>query len=232
MAQLKLNQVMRVVNRWMENHGLSLALSKTEIVILTKKRNDTVVPLRVGDVTVKTTRAAKYLGVLVDNKLTRRDQILRTADRASKMVTHLSRFMANVGGPKSSRRRLLMSTVQSVLLYGAERQAALRVCCAYRTVSEPAVLVIAGVIPIKLLAGERKAIYQRQGEIGKDTARTEERSRTYQQWQNSWQQDARGRWTARLIKEIQPLVERRHGEVDYYHTMFLSGHDYFRSYLH
>ncbi|XP_046662935.1 uncharacterized protein LOC124355826 [Homalodisca vitripennis] len=159
------------------------------------------------------------------------------------MVTHLSRLMANVGGPKSSRRRLIMSAVQPVLLYGAEvradtiniefyririarvqRQAALRVCSAYRTVSALAVLVIAGVIPVKLSAGERKAIYQRKGEIGKDTARTEERSRKYQQWQNSWQKDTRGRWTARLIKQIQPWVERRHGEVDYYLTMFLSGH--------
>ncbi|KAG8260079.1 hypothetical protein J6590_104904, partial [Homalodisca vitripennis] len=32
------------------------------------------------------------------------------------------------------------------------------------------------VIPVKLLAGERKAIYQRQGEIGKDAARYEERA--------------------------------------------------------
>ena len=251
MAQLKLNQVMRVVNNWMANHGLSLALSKTEIVILTKKRIDTVVPLRVGDVVIQSTRAAKYLGVMVDNKLTWRDQIFRTADKASKMVAQLSRLMANVGGPKSSRRRLMMSAVQSVLLYGAEvwadalniefyririarvqRQAALRVCSAYRTVSEPAVLVIAGVIPVKLLAGERKAIYQRQGEIGKDAARAEERSRTYQQWQQSWERETRGRWTARLIKQVQPWVERRHGEVDYYLTMFLSGHGYFRSYLH
>ncbi|XP_046683487.1 uncharacterized protein LOC124369515 [Homalodisca vitripennis] len=128
------------------------------------------------------------------------------------MVTHLSRLVANVGGPKSNRRRLLISTVQSMLLYWAEvwadalniafyririarvqRQVALRVCTAYRTVSEPAVLVVAGVIPVNLSAGERKAIYQRQGEIGKDTARTEGRSRTYQQWQNSWQQVTRGR---------------------------------------
>ncbi|XP_054281151.1 uncharacterized protein LOC128998818 [Macrosteles quadrilineatus] len=106
--------------------------------------------------------------------------------------------MANVGGPRSSRRRLLMSAVQSVLLYSSEvwadalnkeayrlrlarvqRQAAVRVASAYRTVSEPAVLVIAGVIPVKLLAAERKAIYQRQGYIGKDAARTEERSRTF-----------------------------------------------------
>ncbi|XP_046674807.1 uncharacterized protein LOC124363593 [Homalodisca vitripennis] len=155
---------------------------------------------------VQTTRAAKYLGVLLDNKLTGRDQIFRTADKASKMVTHLRRLMANFRGSKSSRRRLLMSTVQSVLLYGAEvwadalniefyririarvqRLAALRTCSAYRTVSEPAVLVIAGVITVKLLAGERKAIYQRQGEIGKDTARPAERSRTYHQWHKSWQ---------------------------------------------
>ncbi|XP_046671568.1 uncharacterized protein LOC124361551 [Homalodisca vitripennis] len=111
---------MRVVNNWMEDHGLSLALAKTEIVILTKKRIDTVVPLRVGGVTVQSTRAAKYLGVMVDNKLTWRDQIFRTADKAAKVVQSLSRLMANVGGPRSSRRRLLMSAVQSVLLYGAE----------------------------------------------------------------------------------------------------------------
>ncbi|XP_046688647.1 uncharacterized protein LOC124374485 [Homalodisca vitripennis] len=140
--------------------------------------------------------------------------------------------MANVGGPRSSRRRLLMSAVQSVLLYGAEvEQAALRVASAYRTVSEPAVLVIAGVIPVKLLAEERKAIYQRKGEIGKERATSEERTRTYRQWQELWDQETRGRWTARLTPMVQLWVKRRHGEVDYYLTQFLTGHGYFQSYL-
>ncbi|XP_054272570.1 UDP-glycosyltransferase UGT5-like [Macrosteles quadrilineatus] len=155
--------------------------------------------------------------------------------------------MANVGGPRSSRRRLLMSSVQFVLLYGAEvwadalnkeayrmrlarvqRQAALRVASAYRTVSEPAVLVIAGVIPVKLLAVERKAIYRRRGE---DEARTEERTRTYQLWQEGWEQETRGLWTRRLIQQVQPWVDRRYGEVDFYLTQFLTGHGFFRSYL-
>ncbi|XP_054283430.1 uncharacterized protein LOC129000490 [Macrosteles quadrilineatus] len=116
-----------------------------------------------------------------------------------------------------------------VRLARVQRQAALRVPSAYRTVSEPAVLVIAGVIPVKLLAAERKAIYQRQGYIGKDAARTEERSRTFQMWQESWERETRGRWTARLIRQVQPWVERRHGEVDYYLAQFLSGHGYFQS---
>ncbi|XP_054289846.1 uncharacterized protein LOC129005080 [Macrosteles quadrilineatus] len=115
-----------------------------------------------------------------------------------------------------------MSAVQSVLLYGSEvwadalnkeayrrlarvqRQAALRdrVATAYRTVSEPAVLKIAEDIPVKLLAAERKAIHRRQGYIGNDTARSEERSRTFQMWQESWERETRGRWTARPQKTV------------------------------
>ncbi|XP_046679324.1 uncharacterized protein LOC124366767 [Homalodisca vitripennis] len=113
-----------------------------------------------------------------------------------------------------------------------QRQAALRVASAYRTVSEPAVLVVAGVIPVKLLAEERKAIYQRKGEIGKEPhATSSERTRTYRQWQGLWDQKTRGRWTARLIPMFQLWVKWRHGEVDYYLTQFLTGHEYFQSYL-
>ncbi|XP_073986276.1 uncharacterized protein [Rhodnius prolixus] len=36
-AQLKFNQVMRKANRWMTAHGLTLALPKTEVAMLTKK---------------------------------------------------------------------------------------------------------------------------------------------------------------------------------------------------
>lgn len=112
LAQLKLNQVMRTVNRWMADYGLSLALSKTEIVILTKKRIDTILPLPVGDEIVNTKPAAKYLGLAIDCKLSFWTQIQQTADKAAKGVTSLSRLMANVTGPKSSKRRVLMTAFQ------------------------------------------------------------------------------------------------------------------------
>ncbi|XP_046671399.1 uncharacterized protein LOC124361395 [Homalodisca vitripennis] len=163
---------------------------------------------------VQTTRAAKYRGVLVDNKLTWRDQIFRTADKASKMVTHLSRLMANVGGPKSSRRRLLMSTVQFVLLYGAEvwadalniefyrirtarvhRQAVLRVCSAYRTVSETAVLVIAGVIPVKLLEGALSYVPA----MAKQLATKHPWTLDYQTYQTNPTVGRKAAWRGRLL---------------------------------
>lgn len=113
-----------------------------------------------------------------------------------------------------------------------QRKAVLRVNSAYRTVSEPYVLVNAGVNPIALLAKERKAVYERKAEVGNKIARQEERERTLRIWQTSWHDDTRGRWTAKLIRKVKPWIDRSHGEVDYYLTQFLSGHGYFRRYLH
>ena len=45
---------------------------------------------------------------------------------------------------------------------GVQRRAALRIVSSYRTVSEPAVLVVAGVIPIDLLARERQFVHQQK----------------------------------------------------------------------
>ena len=44
LAQLKLNRVIWAVNVWMTRHGLSLALNKTEIVVLTNRRITTSSP--------------------------------------------------------------------------------------------------------------------------------------------------------------------------------------------
>lgn len=41
-AHLKSNQVMHIVNTWMSEQGLPLALSNREIIILTKNRIDIV----------------------------------------------------------------------------------------------------------------------------------------------------------------------------------------------
>lgn len=51
-------------------------------------------------------------------------------------------------------------------------------------------------------------------------------------WQSRWDQETRGRWTARLIAQLSPWLERRHGDVNFYLTKLLTGHGYFRSYLH
>ncbi|CAK9801085.1 Probable RNA-directed DNA polymerase from transposon BS [Anthophora plagiata] len=68
-AQRNLNRTMLRVNVWMEGHGLSLALNNIEIVVLTKRRINTIFPMRVSDITIETKNSARYLGVSVDIKL-------------------------------------------------------------------------------------------------------------------------------------------------------------------
>ncbi|XP_060534514.1 uncharacterized protein LOC132706933 [Cylas formicarius] len=139
----------------------------------------------------------------------RRGQVSRCLPgyEADVLVAHQARrrqgsFMANTRGPKQKTRQLLMTVTHSILLYGAEiwggamevkkyrqamlsvqRRGALRIACAYRTVPESAVLVIAGVIPIDLLALERKSVYERIMELGRARASKEPRNVTMDDWQ-------------------------------------------------
>ena len=218
LAQLRLNQVMLRVNRWMDSHGLELAVAKTEIVMLTRRMIPTEIPMSVGDVEVQTKTAAKYLGVVLDCRLSWWEHIKMVCDKATRVVLSLSRLMGNVGGPRSSKRRLLMSTANAILLYGAEvwagamrvkkysqrilsvqRRAALRVSCAYRTVSGPAIMVVAGVIPLDLLAVEKQNIFRRAPDLGRDEAAAEARLNTLRAWQERWDDARQGRWTSRLV---------------------------------
>ncbi|KAG8222055.1 hypothetical protein J437_LFUL000499 [Ladona fulva] len=128
--------------------------------MLTRKRICTITEMRVGSEITETKVSARYLGVVFDSKLTFWPQIKKSSDKAAATTVSLSRLMANVGGPKQCKRKLLMAMVESQLLYGAEiwasalntakyrkritvvqRRGALRVACSYRTVSEAAVLL-------------------------------------------------------------------------------------------
>ncbi|KAJ8970334.1 hypothetical protein NQ317_017552 [Molorchus minor] len=217
---------------WLEDHGLSLAREKTELLLLTKQRIPAAIPFQVEDEEMEVKAVVKYLGVRLDTKLTFWAQIQHAAEAASKVTTALSRLMANVGGPTAKKRRLLMSVTDSIILYGCEiwadalqkekyrkvvasvqRRGALRIASAYRTVSEPAVLVIAGVMPIDMRATERKTAYSTKEEVGAKEARARARIQAMQRWQERWREEHRGRWTARLMPGQTFGKETRRGEL-------------------
>ncbi|XP_015119514.1 uncharacterized protein LOC107042829 [Diachasma alloeum] len=126
----------------------------------------------------------EYLRRMVDDYFTERvlnfkQQVKHITTKASGVRAALSRLMPNIGGPKQRRRALLSSVITSVLTYGiavwAEalqlqqnqrkvgpvyRLSALRVASAFRTVSNDAVCVITGMMPIEVLAEERRSPFQ------------------------------------------------------------------------
>lgn len=106
-----------------------------------------------------------------------------------------------------------------------QRRMALRVCSAYKTVSLEAVLVIASIPPIELQVAERKEIQE-----GRD--RKSAREHLLQKWQERWERSNKGQWTRKLIPELEPWINRNHGELDHHLTQVLSGHGSYRNYLY
>lgn len=251
-AKRKVARVTLMASDWLEEHGLQLEAKKTEMVVLTRQRKFSV-PFRARIVghDVVAVPTIRYLGFQLDAKLTFWAHISQAAEKAATLVAMLSRLMPNIAGPRSSKRRILLCIAHSIMLYGAEiwadalkmekyrkrlasvqRRAALRVASAYRSVSEAAVLAVAGVIPIDLLASERKRAYDRRGEADRSIVRSEEHRRTLQQWEERWRQQGGGSWTYRLIGGVVPWTDRKHGEVNFYLTQLLTGHGHFNRYLY
>lgn len=111
----------------------------------------------------------------------------------------------------------------------------MRVASTYGTVSEPAEVVIARVIPIVCQEAERKFIYLRKGERNKRAADCEGRAHPLSAWQYFTERESWGGWTAHFTKNGHPCFNRKHKRVDSLSScslnQLLRGHGNFQSFL-
>lgn len=118
-------------------------------------------------------------------------------------------------------------------LLRAQRTSLLIVTKAYRTTSAMALPVIAGVLPIDLLATERATIYNRRLEgVGELRASREARERSLERWQHRWETCNMGRWTYEIWPDVKERMEVHWFRTNHYVTQFASGHGNFRQKLH
>lgn len=251
--ELTVSESVSMVERWLQSMELTLATHKTEMVLVSsrKKPETAVVPL--PNYVLRSKRSIKYLGVMIDDKLTFKAHIEYIAEKAAKKISTLSRMLPNIGGPSSSKRQLLASVVVSTILYAAPvwerallvdtyrrklesiyRRCAIRVICGYRTISLDAACVISGLTPIDILAEEASRIRQEMIRNPRGDAkeiRKAEKNRSQQKWQERWDNSPNGRWTHNLIPNIKEWTNRTHGNVTYHLTQFLTGHGKFRQFL-
>ncbi|XP_015122230.1 uncharacterized protein LOC107044733 [Diachasma alloeum] len=99
----------------------------------------------------------------------------------------------------------------------------LRVASAYRSVSNDAVCVIAGMMPVHILAEERRSLYRQKGtlQLSPSELSVEERFNSLQRLQSHSDVPLKGRWTHRLIAQVGVWLNREHGEVNFYLTQML-----------
>ena len=198
--QDKINTALVDLGKWLAARHLELAPDKTEVVLLSGRRKLREISITSAGSEIRSSKSIKYLGVHLDKDLRMTEHVRQTVARVGIVAANLSRLMPNVGGPRSSKRKIIAGVVNSIVLYGApiwegalrhrkyremllrvQRRVALRVTMAYRTVSTEAALVVAGLIPIDLLARERTEGHRRAG-----ADRRMLRAETFGRWQESW----------------------------------------------
>ena len=235
----------RIVKSKIKELSLELAEHKTEAVLLQGRRKLKVIELNLeeGAPPLRTSEQIRYLGVTIDRDTKMVAHVRDATKRTDKIVNNLKRIMVNIGGPRSSTRKIIATAALSTLLYGCEtwhevlrwgcyrnlldktsRRIAIMISSGYRTISTNALFVIAGMMPIDLKVRRRCQVYERgkehRGEIEKEV---------FKEWQNRWDK-AEGEtagWTRRLIPDLQKWANRKHGEINYYVTQMLSGHGNF-----
>jgi hypothetical protein len=238
------NRALERVSEWMRGAGLRLAARKTEAVLLTGKRRPGKISFYLDGEEIVPRETIRYLGVRLDRNMTFGAHVEEAAAKAGRMADALGRIMPNVGGARSSRRRLLAAVVHSKLLYGApawagalkykrntdilvsaQRRALLRIASAYKTTSAEAIQVITGVLPVDLQVRRLNLLYRTA------RARSEVDEALLCEWQRRWVSGEKAAWTRTLIPDISMWVKKKHGELDYHLTQALTGHGCFATFL-
>ncbi|XP_036336289.1 uncharacterized protein LOC118746553 [Rhagoletis pomonella] len=142
--------------------------------------------LNIDGHSIKTQQSLKYLGVMIDSRLSYKVHIGKACEKAARVTTALTRLMANIGGPIQNRRALLAKVSQSILMYAAPiwgpalqrktyakaaksvfRLNSIRVTSAFRTVPHEAVGVLAGIMRPEIMAMELKRVFDKSRNLGR-----------------------------------------------------------------
>lgn len=164
--------------------GLEVAPQKTEAIwfAASGKRGPPRdrAQMEVEGVRVEIGTQMRYLGLILDSRWSFGPHMAKMAPRVRAIAASLGRLMPNLGGPGDGARRLYMTAVQSVVLYGApvwhdkvvassknlqtlrgmQRRLVIRAIRGYRTVAFEAACVLAGVMPWILTAGAYVDMYR------------------------------------------------------------------------
>lgn len=246
--------------------GLRVATHKTEVVVFSRKKNINVLgnitnSIDLDNVNINVSDSFKYLGIILDSKLTFRQHFEHAIVKTSKITGALTGLMPNLRGPCEPKRKLFANVVLSVLLYGAPvwstylykdkrmtnsmnqsiKVICNRVCGGYRTVALEAATLLARIPPVLLQADYRRRVYERTKDLyvrgiysKKDITaiRKEESLLLYRQWQLKLLSATYG---LRTINAILPSftrwIERKHGCLEFHLTQMITGHGVFNTYL-
>ena len=106
---------------WGTANGISFDPEKTEVMHFSRRRQETELPVRHGDVEKQPEAAMRWLGLWLDRKLTFKTHVEKWTAKAQAVAHHL-RSLGNTrrGALPSAVQKAVRACVEPILLYGVE----------------------------------------------------------------------------------------------------------------
>lgn len=236
--------------RWCERVKLNISREKTTLVLLKGKLQRAPI-IKLNNRSISMKKYIKYLGVILQENLSMDMHVKHLRDKNLKLFGALRRLSQKEWGLRKRALSLIYKGVaESTLTYAAagwyhlcnqiqrnslratQRDILLKTTTAYNTVSNDAVCVIAGAIPILLLIEERIELSSvRKQDRSNYTERKKcIRQQTIAKWQESWRSSINGRVTFALIPEVQQRI-RSKSIMSHAAIQFATGHGKFEEYF-
>lgn len=171
----------RTVENEIETLGLKIAAEKTEAIIFPPKSGTQQnTEITIQDTPIKVGNKIKYLGLVIDKKWSFIEHTAAsTAARAEKVALVLRGIMPNLRSPSQKKTNAIrghdklyssLRNANMVQSYGKEQESdsilqkstkkmAIRTICGYRTISHEAAGLLAGQIPIDIMAWKQREFF-------------------------------------------------------------------------
>ena len=165
--QNRMQEDLRNIHLWCEKWGFFLSPNKTVAIIFTRKRKLGQLILKIGDTIINTVKEVKFLGMILDDKLTWLKHIQYVEGKCSKVINCMKLLTGTRWGANSfTLRNIYIALIRSKLDYGCElyntashsskkildkiQSQALRICTgAYKNVSTCSLQVEMGDPPLE-----------------------------------------------------------------------------------
>lgn len=234
------NLAIKRITTELSSLGLKVAPNKCDALIVSGQRTsiDQGTHFTLGNQTIRPSPTVKYLGITFDSNMNFCSHATRVCSAATAALNALGAILS-AENVRMARRRVIARVVEAKLTYACEvwahristaalerlecvqKRAAVRITRGMTNMNGEAALVLAGMLPIAIVARTRRAAFIGQG---KATARD-----LGDMWQNRWKDYSC--WTRTMIPDVRVWITRKHGEVGSALTEVLSGQGHFGTYL-
>lgn len=108
----RMQEALNIVTKWTEKEGLKISPSKTTTIVFTKRKNlQDFRPLSLKGEEIKLSGEVKYLGVILDSRLTWTQQLLRIKRRAVTTLMIVKRTHGKIWGSRPNVIHWIYTTV-------------------------------------------------------------------------------------------------------------------------